>query len=97
VTPCAVPGSVVPFWYHMDRLTAAVARAIEAAPGTLRALGRAAGLSHVQLLRLTRGERTATPDVAGRIAKALEAWGAECARAAAGIRRAAQTRARRTR
>ena len=72
----------------MDRLTAAVRKALDNAPGTLRALARATGVSHAQLHRIARGERNATPAVAAAVADALEQWGTRCSRLARGIRQA---------
>lgn len=72
----------------MDRLTDAVVRALGAAPCSLRALARTARVSHVQLLHLTQGKRRATPAVAAKVAAALDAWSADCARGAQRIRQA---------
>ncbi len=77
----------------MDRLTQAVAQGIKAARLSLRLLARHAGVSHVQLFRIMRGERRATPAVAKKVAKALESYGKSLAQAAARIR---QTEPRRT-
>lgn len=88
MTPCA-PGSVR---YHigskLDHLTDAVIHALRAAPCSLRALARTAGVSHVQLLHITQGKRRATPAVAAKVAQALDAWSQRCAEGAGGIRQA---------
>jgi len=76
----------------MPNLTKTVAHAISAAPCTLRALARAAGLSAPQLSRIVTGQRNATPEVAERIARALEAWSRDTARLAHRVRQAARTR-----
>ena len=44
------------------------------------------------LVRIRAGERAATPQVAGKVARALDAWGKGCAHAAAAIRRATKRR-----
>ncbi len=72
----------------MDHLTDVVIQALRAAPCSLRALARTAGVSHVQLLHITQGKRRATPAVAQRVARALERWSEKCGRAAARIRQA---------
>jgi len=78
----------------MDRLTDAVIQGLKAAPCSLRALARTAGVSHVQLLHITQGKRRATPAVARRVARALERWSETCGRAAARIREAELRRTR---
>jgi transcriptional regulator with XRE-family HTH domain len=72
----------------MDRLTTAVVRAIRAAPCSLRALAREAGVPHVTLVWIRSGKRTATPDVAAKVAAALARWSEHCASGARGIRQA---------
>ncbi len=74
----------------MDRLTRAVARAILTSPGALRELARRVGQSHVQLLRISRGERRATPATAAKVARVLAEWGAACQSAVRGIQQAAR-------
>lgn len=76
----------------MNRLTAAVARAIREAPCTLRALAREAGVPPSTLTRVLSGERAATPAVAEAVACALERWGARCVRMATAIRQSQRGR-----
>ncbi len=73
----------------MDRgaLTEIVARAVEDAPCSLRALAREAGVPHSTLIRIVNGERDATPAVARAVAEALRRWSDQCAASAAGIER----------
>jgi ribosome-binding protein aMBF1 (putative translation factor) len=71
-------------------LTRATLRAVERAPCSTRALAKAAGISHGLLHRIQRGDYHVTPDVAERLATALEAWGATCVAAARAIRAAAR-------
>jgi transcriptional regulator with XRE-family HTH domain len=78
----------------MDHLTDAVIQALRAAPCSLRALARTAGVSHVQLLHIKQGKRRATPAVAKRVARALTGWSDTCAHAAARIRQAEPRRTR---
>ncbi len=72
----------------MDHLTKVVAHGIRAARVSLRSLARRAGVSHVQLFRIMRGERRATPTVARKVAQALDADSRTLARAATRIRQA---------
>jgi len=76
----------------MADLTRTLAAAIAAAPCTLRALARTAGLSPALLSLIVSGKRHATPEVAEKIARALEAWSRDCDRLARKVRRAARTR-----
>ena len=78
----------------MDRLTQAVANGIKAARLSLRLLARHAGVSHVQLFRIMRGERRATPAIADKVAKALRRYSKSLTKAAARIRQTA-TRSKR--
>ena len=64
-----------------------VAGALKAWPGSVRALARAAGVSHVTLLRLQAGERPST-ETTTRLAEALEQAGRRCQQAAKTLRRA---------
>ena len=66
----------------------ALRRAIRRAPCTVRALARAAGVSHAMLFGIMTGRERATPRVALKVAKALEQWGARCIDEAAAIRAA---------
>jgi len=63
---------------------------LAAAPCSLRALARAASVSHGALVRIRRGTLFATPTVAVKLAEALELWGAGCQRAAKRLRAAAR-------
>ena len=69
-------------------LDAAVRRAIRRAPSTIRALARAAGVSHELLAGILAGRRRATPAVAQKIAQVLDRWAARCTRDAAAVRTA---------
>ena len=71
----------------MDALSRAVARALADAPSSLRALARAAGVSHVTLLQVRQGTLPASPTVAAKVARALTGWGTKCQRAASRITR----------
>ena len=71
-------------------LTREVLRAVESAPCSTRALAKAAGISHGLIHHIQRGDYHVTPEVAGRIAKALERWGAACTAAARKVRAAAR-------
>ena len=64
--------------------------ALVAAPCSLRALSRAANVSHTVLVQIRRGTFIATPTVAVKLAEALERWGAGCQRAAKRLRAAAR-------
>ena len=64
--------------------------AIARAPGSVRSLAKAAGVSPAILQHIGTGFRAATPDVAERVATALQQWGARCGQLAARIRRAAR-------
>jgi len=62
----------------MSKSEEAVLRAIADAPGSLRALSREAGVPHSTLVRIKKGQRGATPEVAKRLADALERWAGSC-------------------
>ena len=53
----------------------ALLEALEAAPCSLRALAREAGVSHTALRRIRSGDLGATPAVASKVAAALEKYG----------------------
>jgi transcriptional regulator with XRE-family HTH domain len=53
---------------------------------SLRTLSREAGIDPSLLTRIARGERTATPAVAERLAAGLERWASRCVKAAEVIR-----------
>jgi len=76
----------------MDRVTEAVRKAIARAPCSTRALAYKAGVDQSLLVRIRAGERAATPQVAAKVATALDTWGKDCAHAAAAIRRATKRR-----
>lgn len=80
-------------------LQAVVRQAITEAPDSLRALARAAGVSHVTLLRIRQGREPVSARVAGKLAEVLAAWAKgrtreaqECARSATRIRAALRGR-----
>ena len=75
------------FLTHMT-LDAALRRAIERAPCSVRALAHEAGVSDALLFMIASGKRQATPRVALKVAGALEKWAARCADEAAAIRAA---------
>lgn len=56
-------------------LTTVLRGLLDDPPITLRALGRLAGLSHSTLSLIRSGHLEATPEVAGRVAEALERHG----------------------
>ncbi len=60
--------------------------ALRAAPGSLRALARAAGVSYDIVLRVWRGEREVEPAVARKVVRVLDRWSAWYAHAAAQLR-----------
>ena len=64
--------------------------AVEQAPGSVRSLARAAGISPAILRHVSSGLRAATPDVADSVAAALEQWGVRCVKLAAKVRKAAR-------
>ncbi|MFN2566138.1 MAG: hypothetical protein ABR499_14170 [Gemmatimonadaceae bacterium] len=73
-----------------DHLTSAVAAAVRGAPCTVRALAWAARVPDSTLVRIVAGERAATIEVAGAVARALQQWGASCDRLARRIRAASE-------
>ena len=72
-------------------LSAAMKDAIDAAPCTLRALARQAGVSHSLLLMIRDGDRRCTRDAARKVVAALESWSRDCSAAADGLRQALET------
>lgn len=74
----------------MDALSRAVVEAVDRAPGSERALARAAGVSHTTLQKIRAGKLRATSDVAAAVAEALDRMAADCQRAAESIRNASQ-------
>ena len=70
-----------------SRLVAAILRGQQESGLSLRALAAEAEVDPSLLTRIVQGERTATPEVAEKIAKALDRWSARYAKAAKAIRR----------
>ena len=66
-------------------LDAVLRRAIRRAPCSMRALARAAGVSHVMLQGIVAGRERATVRVAQKVVRALESWAARCGGEAAAI------------
>ena len=78
-------------------LDTVVRRAIRRAPCTIRALARAAGVSHVMLQGIVTARERASQRVALKVAQALETWAVRSASEAAAIRAAVRgSTARRT-
>ena len=69
-----------------------ILRALAAWPGSLRALAREMDVPDSTLVRIRAGALDASPEVAARLASALEAAGTECQRAARGLRRSLERR-----
>ena len=69
-------------------LASEIRAAVAAAPCSVRALARAANVSHTVLVQIRRGTFLATPTIARKLAGALEAWGVGCQRAAKRLRTA---------
>jgi hypothetical protein len=65
-------------------------RSIRRAPCSIRALARAAGVSHGLLPAILAGRERATPRVALLVAQALERWAMQCSTEAARIRAAVE-------
>ena len=59
-------------------LDAALRRAIRNAPCSIRALARAAGVSHTMLSAIVAGSERATPRVAARVVATLDHWANGC-------------------
>jgi DNA-binding LacI/PurR family transcriptional regulator len=57
-------------------------------PGSLRALAREAGVSHVTLVRLKDGDGVPSAETRARLARALAETGKRCQQAAKMLRRA---------
>jgi DNA-binding LacI/PurR family transcriptional regulator len=72
----------------MDRLAPALRTALSRSPAPLRAVARAAGVDQSLLVRVVSGERRATPELCGRVMRALERWGTDCTAGASILRRA---------
>lgn len=71
-----------------DRLAGAVKAAINGTPTSVRALARAARLSHGMLVAIRRGTKRPSPETARGIAVALERWSHKLAALARRIRKA---------
>jgi transcriptional regulator with XRE-family HTH domain len=65
----------------MIHLEEAVRRALAEAPGSVREIAREAGVDHSTLVRIRRGDRGATRDVARALADALGRWAGRCSSA----------------
>ena len=78
--------------HHIGAIMDALYRALEAWPGSLRSLARAAGVAHSTLLRVRDGKFEPSDDVSNRIADALALAGSKCRRAADELRRAVARR-----
>jgi transcriptional regulator with XRE-family HTH domain len=70
-----------------SRIVAAILRGQQESGLSLRALAFEAGVDPSLLTKICRGERTATPEVAEKIAKALDRWAARSTKAARAIRK----------
>lgn len=55
-----------------ERLTEAVATAVDETPTSIRALARAADVPHPSLVNIRQGKQAATPELAEAVAEALE-------------------------
>ena len=73
-----------------ENLTRELLSAIDAAPCSLRALAREAGVAHSLLVQVQQRDFHATPGLAAKIAGALEQWGTRCTTAARKLRAAAR-------
>lgn len=81
----------------MDDLTKALVRAVRAAPCSIRALCREAGVDPSNVAKILRGDLGASPEVAGALAGALQRWGQRCVDQAKAVRRALPRTERSTR
>ena len=70
----------------MNNIANALLEAIDSSPCSERALAHEAGIDHSLLVRIRQGTRGATPEVAGKVAAALEGWGDRCHSAARSLR-----------
>lgn len=73
-----------------EHLASTIRAAIKTSPGRARALARAANVSHVTLVKIVAGTLYATPEIANRLADALEDWGETCRQSARDLRKAAR-------
>lgn len=53
-------------------------RVLDEAPGSIRALADAAGVSHALLIRIRQGDRSLTPETVHAVVRALWDWGDRC-------------------
>lgn len=70
----------------LDRI---VREALANAPFPIRRLAKESGVSPALLTLIQQGKRAATRDVALRLATVFQRWGAQCARTAKDVQRAA--------
>lgn len=63
----------------MDRLRLALQAVLSRAPGSIRELARAAGLSHASLIQARDGQIGLKPESVRSIVEALRAWSTTCA------------------
>ncbi len=73
---------------HITALRLALTRAMDEAPGSIRALAREAGVPHSSLVRIRLGRIGVTRSVASAVADALEHWSARCTDCARELRSA---------
>ncbi len=66
------------YGYVSDERLAVFRRVLDEAPGSIRALAEAAGVSHALLVRVRKGDRGLTSDTVQAVAAALRAWGDRC-------------------
>ena len=70
------------------RLTAALRRALRTTAASLHRIAQAAGVQPASLLRISRGELGASPELVQAVARTLVQWGERCTRAAHELRQA---------
>lgn len=75
MTPLAPPSAGAHIGNMGSEREDAVRRALDLFPGSLRALGREAGLSYRLLGMIRDGDRSATPEVVRALADALDRLG----------------------
>jgi DNA-binding LacI/PurR family transcriptional regulator len=73
-------------------LSDALRRALDAWPGSLRSLARAAGVAHSTLIRIRDKKFEGSKEMTEQVAKALEQAGSKCKRAAGELRRSLRGR-----
>lgn len=72
------------------KLTQAIQAALRAAPCSMRELAKQAKVPHSTLVRIAKGERLATVEVAKRVGRALHVWGDRCLKQVQRVERAVQ-------